>query len=114
MISTHEKAEIASGLFIEVNWNKKVTPCKKMRVTDINTSAVYDVERDDFFGMMFMFADEDQQLDMIPAKSTEVRMEKRMLKIRTLKDMKKGELMDVPYEYPVPLRKGEMVDKEIK
>ena len=111
MITSHEKAEIGQGLVVEVNWNKEVTPCKKMRLIDKNTKTEYIIDRGDFFGMMFMFADPDQQVEMIPTISTEVRSVRTMLKIKAKKDIKKGEFIVVPHEYFVPVTESSRFDK---
>lgn len=87
-------------LLIEVNYNDAVTPCKKIKFTLHGKEQV--IDREDLYAMMMLFGNEDQQTDLIPVTHTQVRVIKRLLKVRAKKDMKKGEIIAFPFQYYVP------------
>ncbi len=99
MIDSPTKFEV--GPFrVEVNWEPSVTPCRKIKFSLGDRTAV--IDREDLYAMMFLFADPEQQVDLIPVHQTKVRVIQRMLHVRTKKEMRKGEIMHVPYKYFVP------------
>lgn len=86
-------------LKIEANWNEDVQPAKKFKITIGDKTEILD--RQDLYSLMMLFGDEDQQCDLIPVVETKVVMVKRLLKIRAKKNIKRGELINTTYEYPM-------------
>lgn len=99
MIHDYTKFE-HEGLTVEVNWNSHVTPCKFIKFNIEGKEVI--INREDFYAMMVLFADDKQMDDLIPVISTQVRAIRRMLSVRTKKDFKKGEVMTFPFTYYVP------------
>lgn len=98
MIHDYTKFE-HKGLTVEVNWNSNVVPCKFIRFQLGGKEVI--INREDFYAMMILFADDKQMDDLIPVIETKVRAITRLLKVRTKKDMRKGEVMAFPYTYYV-------------
>lgn len=78
-------------LLIEVNWNKQVTPCKKVKFTIAGVSVI--IPYDDYFQSIFAFADKEKQSDLIPVTTEEIKVINRVISLRCKKDMKKGEFL---------------------
>lgn len=89
------------GLKIEANWNESVKPCEVIRFT-IDGKVAY-MDRAHLYQTLFLFGDDKQQADLIPQQEYSVKTVNRLLKVKLKKDMKKGEILAVNYEYFVPL-----------
>ena len=89
-----------NGLGVEVNWNKEVTPCKQIKFTIKDNSVI--ISNEDLYSMLMFFGNEEQQTQLIPVTTTKMKMIKRILRVKAHKDIRKGELVNFPYEYPIP------------
>jgi hypothetical protein len=95
-----DKAKMKVGLFqVDVNWNKEVTPCKKIRLTFGKKTQI--IDHDEFYSMMMLFGNEQEQEALIPTKKREMVLIERMLHVKASKDIKQGELITVPYTYSI-------------
>ncbi len=88
-------------LTVEVNWNKEVTPCEKIKFKIGKEEAV--IDRSELYQMLFFFGDEDQQEELIPVTEEKVRSINMLIKVRAKKDIKKGEMVQVRYQYMMPI-----------
>lgn len=96
----YEKIHLGDDILVEVNWATSVTPCKAFKITIGDKSSI--VPRDAMFGLLFLFADEKEQEDLIPVIETKVRSISRLLTFTLKKDMRKGEKLRARYQYFVP------------
>lgn len=99
MISEPTKMTVGK-MQVDVNFNDAVTPCKKIRFRLGDKEAV--VDREDLYALLMLFGDDKQQEELIPVVETKVRAITRLLKVRTKKDMKRGDIIAFPYTYYVP------------
>jgi hypothetical protein len=99
MISKYSKFNY-DGITIEANYNKDVVPCKKVKVTIGDKSA--EVSRDDLYNLLILFADDEEMDKCLNVKSRKMVMVKKMVKVQTNKDIKAGEDIVFPIEYPIP------------
>ena len=97
MIKGYEKFRIedASGkndFFIEVNYNKDedVQDCKTLKVTFPNREQAY-IKRDTFLAMIFAIGRPEDQIKLIPQKIIKKRRFESLVRMKALKDIKKGE-----------------------
>jgi hypothetical protein len=96
---------------VDVNWSPEVIPCKKIRFTFDGQEQILD--RDDVYSMLMLFGDEKQQDALIPSKKREMVLIERMLHIKAGKDIAKGEMITVPYQYSMDVETYEdMVKKD--
>lgn len=99
MINHHLKIK-HKGISFEFNWNKKVTPCKEVKIT-IGKKPIF-LSREQFTTLMAVFADDDQMEDIAQRTVSNFVSIQRMLKLKVSKDMKAGEDIVFPYTYWVP------------
>jgi len=95
-----------NGLKIEANWNEKVKPGKNFRFTIDGKSAI--IDKDTLYSLLMVFGDEREQEKLIPVSTSKVRMLRKRVKIKALKDVKMGEIITFMHEYPVA---SEIYDK---
>jgi len=96
MIKDYTKFE-QDGIKIEVNWNKKVTPCKEIKVTMGDKVGI--IPRQDFYAMMFIFGDSEQQAQLVPASELVVHEVRCKLSVIAKKNIKKGETINLTHKY---------------
>lgn len=96
----YEMVHLGPDITVEVNWNSSVIPCKAFKITIEGRSAV--VSRDEMFGLLFLFADEKQQEDLIPVKEVKVRAITRLLTFTAKKNIPKGGKVSATFQYFVP------------
>ena len=103
MISNeYEKIPLGPGgeLVVDTNFSSASKPCKYFRFTLGDKSVT--ISREELFGLLFLFADEKQQEDLIPVTQTTMRSISRLLTFTVQKDMRKGEKVSAFYQYFVP------------
>lgn len=100
MISEYTQLK-KDGITIEANWNDAVKPAKVFKIT-IDGQERF-LQREDLYSLMLLFGDEQQQSDLIPVRETRVREITRLLKVRAKKDIKKGDIIAVPYTHYIPV-----------
>jgi hypothetical protein len=95
-----EYAKFTTGpITFEVNWEEDVVPCKLIRVT--SGENVDFIERNDLYGMLMLFGNDEQQEQLIPVTKTEMVLIERLLHIKMQRPLEKGEIVTVPYRYSV-------------
>lgn len=62
------------------------------------------IERSKLMGLLFLFADKDEQEDLLTATEIKMMLISRLLKIRADKDMKAGDILVAHYTYPLPIK----------
>ena len=97
-------------LEIDFNWNKSVTPCKKVRIRLGKKEVI--LSRDKFTTLMAIFADDQQMEDLMPVTKIDFVSIERMLKLKAKKDIKKGEYLTFPYTYWIPKTDYEQLKKD--
>ena len=80
----YTRLKLTQELTFEANYSQHSTPCKWFKLTMGNKSTT--MSRDELFGLLFLFADEQQQEDLIPIKETKVRSITRLLSFKLKKD----------------------------
>lgn len=93
-----------------MNWSKEVTPCRKIRIRIGKKEAI--ISREDFYSMAWMFGGEKQHERMVSVKKTEMVPITRMLTIKAVKSLKKGETIAAPYTYLIPKNLRDRLVKE--
>lgn len=89
-----------NGLTIEANWRDKVKPCKKFKFTIDSKCTIIDY---DFLYQLLVIFSQDKELDKLVRKTDEeIVSTRRQLKIKANKDIKKGEMITVSVDFPVP------------
>jgi len=86
-------------LSVEVNWNESVKPCKKFKLKLGDKETI--INYNDLYGMLFMFGNEESKSDLIPVKHSKIIMAKREVRMRAKKDIKRGDIIQTTYEYPI-------------
>ena len=94
------KLQLGGKLVVESNYSEESKSCKLFKFSIGNKSAV--VTRKDLFGLLFVFADEKEQEDLVTLKRTKVRPITRLLSMRLDNDMKKGEIVSATFTYHLP------------
>ena len=84
----------------ETHWIKDAS--KVVRVTIGDNTAVLKI--DDLYGLVFMLADPEQQMNLMPVRHTEVRKYIKKHNVMVKKPMKKGDIISVHCEVDVPLQ----------
>jgi hypothetical protein len=74
-------------------------------------SQTQNIKRSDLMGLMFLFADEKEQEDLVQAKEVKMKPILRLLRIKAAKDMKAGEELQTLYEYLLPAEFAELMIK---
>jgi hypothetical protein len=90
-------------LIVQVNYNKEVIPCKKVKIIIDDKVAVIDSH--DLYALLMLYADEEQMSDMVKVTEKQVVMMRKAVKVVASKDIKKGE--EVAFIIEVP------TDKEV-
>lgn len=98
-----------SSFSIDVNWNAHVTPCKvlRLRVGDKETL----VDRDQFFALLFLFTTPEQSRAIV-AKEMQMNPIKQystVLGVTAKKDIHKGEKINIPVTFDIPISEEERV-----
>jgi hypothetical protein len=86
-------------LKLEVNWNEEVTPCKKIRL--IHPHGEGELDRDELMGIIMLFGNDAEQESLVQVTKKEMVLIERLLHIKAKKDLKKGEIITVPYQYSI-------------
>ncbi len=94
---------------VETNYSPDSTPYEKFKFVLDGKEVV--IDRSKLFGLLFLFADERQQEDLITFKKMKMRNVTRLLSFRTEKDIKKGDILKAPFTYALP---EETVDEMIR
>jgi hypothetical protein len=89
------------GIKIEANWNEAVSPGEVFRFTIDGKEALLD--RAHLYQLLFLFGDDEQKEEMIPVKENRVKEITRLLKVKAKRDVKRGEIIAVPYTTFIPL-----------
>jgi hypothetical protein len=102
MINDKTKLKVGK-MEVDVNWNKEVTPCKKIRFTfKLNDKKEEEVlDHSEVYSMLMLFGTPDEQVALIPSTKREMVLIERMLHVKANKDIKQGELITVPYTYSI-------------
>lgn len=103
---TYKKGDLR----IELNWDKSVVPCKKVRIKLGDKQIT--LKRDEFATLMAVFADEKQMEDILQIEKTDFVSVERMLKLRLKKDMKAGEDLVFPYTHWIPMSDYEQLKED--
>lgn len=90
-----------NGLVIEANYNEAVKPSEVLRFT-IDGKVAY-MDRAHLYELLFLFGNEEQQEQLVPVREESVKEVTRLLKVRARKNIKKGEIIAVPYTTFVPV-----------
>ena len=90
-----------NGLKIEANWNESVKPSEKFKFTIGGKSVI--IDRAHLYQTLMLFGDDDQQESLIPVIETKIKEVTRLLKVKARRDIKRGEVIAVPYTTFVPL-----------
>jgi hypothetical protein len=108
MISEYTRLDVGK-MSVEVNWNAHVTPCKKFKFIWKGDGPPIEqvVDRNEVYAMLFMFGDDNQQVDLIPVKTEKIRAINTMMGIRAKKDIRKGETIKFRHTYFMPEREYE-------
>ena len=116
MLKTYEKFRLIdenkqNEFYIEVNRNPKddkSNDCKLITFIHPNGSETT-VKREHLISILFAFGTEDQQKKMIPQKISQVRFLKTVLGIKATKDIKKGEMINIPVDLKLPSIEEEVI-----
>lgn len=109
MITGYERFEIPDknkdhSFTVDVNWDeqdKATNECKMLRFTFPNGDEAL-VEREHLMAVLFAIGDDDQQRKLIPQKIQVIRKYQTVLGIKATKDIKAGEMINVPVDIPLP------------
>lgn len=105
----------------EVNWDKSnsaTNECKLVRVTypakpkENETQYVTYIKREHLNSMLFAMGNEEEQRKMVPYRQQIVRTIETTLGIKAKKDIKKGEMINVPVKLDIPLDMREKIGFE--
>lgn len=118
MLDTYEKFRIKdeSGdnhFFVEVNWDlkdKKINECKLLKITFPDGKIAY-VKRELMHEMLFAIGDAESQKKMIPQKVIHTKWLETVLGIKATKDIRKGEMINVPVKISLPSQEEEIIGK---
>lgn len=88
------------GLKVTFNWNEEVSPCKQIKVSLGDKKVI--LTREEFSTLMAVFADDDQMENIIQTEKVNFVSIERMLRVKTLKDLKAEESLVFPYVYWIP------------
>src|SRR3990167_7229684 len=95
---------------IEVNWNKEVTPCQKIRFKFGDIEEV--IDHDELYSLLMLFGNDEQQEKLIPVKRTEMIRVERLLHVKATKNIKRGEMVTIPYRYSLNREAYEIAVRE--
>lgn len=109
MLKTHEAFRLVdeskqNELKLEVNWNpkeEKSNECKLIRFTFPN-GETSTIKREHLFSILFACGTDDQQRKSIPQRITKSRSYQTVLGIKATKNIKAGEMINVPVNIPLP------------
>ncbi len=90
---------VLNNLKIEANYDGASTPCKTIKFTIDDKEAIIDSH--DLYGLLMLYADEEQMDKMVKTTVKQVRMIRKAVKVTANKDLKKGEDVVFIIEYPV-------------
>jgi hypothetical protein len=85
-------------LIVQVNYNKEVIPCKKVKIIIDDKVAVIDSH--DLYALLMLYADEEQMSDMVKVTEKQVVMMRKAVKVVAQKDIKQGEEVAFIIEVP--------------
>ena len=108
MIDTPYKIE-EKGLTIEANWRDKVIPCKEFKFTIDGKVAV--VDYDFLYQLLVIFSQEKDMDKLVRKTEEEIVSTRRQLTIKATKDVKKGEMLTMSVDFPVPKSILDRIDK---
>lgn len=120
MIQGHEAFQIEDSngknhLTLEVNWSEdsKVKDCQLVKVTMRTDKGDYTaiIRRDLFYSFLFAIGRAEEQREIIPQTLTKVRWLETVLGIKATKDIRKGEMINVPVKLSIPLEKQAVITK---
>ena len=100
--SKHIKFPIndAETFTVETNYSLDSKPYEKFKFTLGEKTVI--IDRNRLFGLLFLFADERQQEDLITFKKVKMRNVTRSLLFRVDRNIKKGEILKAPFTYALP------------
>ena len=99
MLLDHVKLKIGE-MELEANWCDEVKPAKRFRLKK-KGKLITELERDELYTLLFIFATDEQQDDLVQVTKTRMKEITRMLRIKVKEDMKQGDIISVPFTYPV-------------
>ncbi len=102
-VSTH-----GNDIICDINWNKHVRG-QFIKITMGDRVAV--VKKDHLFGIMFMLGDEGQQQKLIDKYTKKYPVTKffKMIGVTTTKDIRKGEMVNIPIEFTFEPESGRII-----
>lgn len=121
MISDYEKFNIIdcngkkTGITVEVNWKPKdeeSNECKILKIT-LPDGIRYYIPKTGFMSLLWAIGNSQEQMDMIPKKVRRVKWYETLLGITATKDIRKGEMINVPVRISLPTI-GEEIIGEVK
>lgn len=116
MIEGYEKLELIdtndrqTGVTFEVNWdeNPETNECKVLKMTLPDKSTHY-ISKDMFVAFMWVIGTADEQKKMIPQTVIHTKWYETVLGIKATKDIKKGEMINVPVKLSLPDERREAI-----
>jgi hypothetical protein len=102
---------------VSIEVNKKGVPSDVV-VLHFDKEVAY-INKKDLYDVVFMIADPDTQVEMLPTAVTTVTTYERSIKIKATKDIKKGETITANVSYSIPTTiyeglRGVLTNKRIK
>lgn len=120
MLDTYEKFRMIdkgkkNDFFCEVNWeldNKEINECKVVRVTFPNGDESF-VEVKHLNELLFAIGKESTQQRLIPQTITPVHVKDTLWELKSMKDVKKGEMLrfTASVSVPCPFYKQNIIGK---
>ena len=102
MIDTPQNIQLPAvqgkDLFIRANFNDNWSEVLEFKIGD----EVSLIKKQDLYGIMFVFADEETQEQLMPVRHTTIRKYIKQHRVKTKKDIKAGEEVVINCEVDVP------------
>ena len=120
MLHTHEILGVPSlnnkEIKMEVNWqpdNPETNECKVLKFIFPNGEELF-IKKEHFFSLLMIIGSPEEQKKAIPISITQQRHWQSNLFIMLNKDMKRGEILKVPVNIPLPAVSEEIVGAVLK
>lgn len=97
MISEYSKYNCGDVKF-EANYNDKVKPCKKIKITVKGKNA--EIDKSDLYALLMLYADDKEMEASLTQKPFKIIT--RLLQAKLKEDKKKGDFIVFPITYEVP------------
>ncbi len=81
----------------------------EIKIAGIETT----IKRKDLYNLAFIIGVPDEQLELMPVRSTTIRKYTKFVKAKARKDIKKGELIALTVDFDVPIEIYEGLRKDI-